>query len=70
MGFLFGFGSDISFAFNPGNKYSFVAGSHLAYYPVYKPSLKINDTTYNLDLDNYSRFMMNIYLGIQILKYR
>ena len=70
MGFLFGVGSDISFAFNPGNKYSFVAGSHLAYYPVYKPSLKINDTTYNFDLDNYSRFMMNIYLGIQILQYR
>lgn len=65
-GFLFGFGGDLSFAFNPKRKYSFLMGTHLAYYPVYKPSLTVDREAYDIDFDSYSRFMMNIYLGVLI----
>lgn len=70
FGFLFGFGGDLSLAFKPTNKCSFVMGTHLAFYPVYKPSItvgtKSEKKSYDIDFDSYSRFLMNIYLGVQI----
>ena len=69
-GFLFGFGGDLSLALKPTNKCSFAMGTHLAYYPVYSPSIKINDKAYDINFDSYSRFMMNIYLGVQIHNHR
>lgn len=77
-GFLFGFGGDLSVALTPTDKFSFVLGTHLAYYPVYKPSVSVStksgETTYtnhlDIDFDNYSRFMMNFYLGVQIHQHK
>ncbi len=69
-GFLFGFGGDLSLAIKPTNKLSFAMGTHLAYYPVYKPSITVGTdsgkVSYDIKLDSYSRFLMNIYLGVQL----
>ena len=66
IGLLFGFGGDLSFVSSPMSKWSFVLGTHFAYYPVYAPSVKIDNKSYDIELESYSRFMLNIYLGVQI----
>ena len=66
FGSLFGFGGDISVAILPKHKYCPFIGTHFAYYPIYNSSINFDSESQSLDLDNYNRLSMNLYMGLQI----